>query len=291
MNPLGTHFQVWVGGWTPEELRPAAERAAEVGYDFLEIPVRAPSTVDAGGIAKVLEGAGLFSTASFIHTPETDIASEDPAVVAKGKALMFEALAKARDMGARRMVGGCHSSLKKHDTMRSAEGRKNAAEVLAAVADRAKEMDMVVCLEALNRYESNLVNTAGQALGMISEIGRDNVFVHLDSFHMNIEEPSQAGAIRACGDRLGYLHLAENFRGYLGTGSIDFRGIFDAVGDIGYDGPIALEVFSSAVVDPAHSARLAIWREVWSDSEDMARHAIAYIRAGLETQRRRLSPV
>lgn len=287
MNPLGTHFQVWTGGWTPAEIRPAAERAAAIGYDFLELPVRAPATVDADGIARILADTGLFCTTSFIHTPDTDIASEDPGIVARGEALMYEALAKARDMGSKRLVGGGHSSLKKHDTMRTPAGRRNAVEVLARVAAKAREMGMVVCLEALNRYENNLINTAAQALEMIDEVGADNLYAHLDSFHMNIEEPSPAAAIRSCADRLGYLHVAENFRGYLGTGSIDFQAIFNAVVDIGYEGPIGLEVFSSAVVNPEHSARLAIWREVWSDSEDMARHALAFIRSGLETARRR----
>jgi D-psicose/D-tagatose/L-ribulose 3-epimerase len=287
MNPLGTHFQVWAGGWTPEELRPAAEKAAALGYDFMEIPVRAPETVDADGIAKVLQEAGLFCTTSFIHTPETDIASEDPDVVARGQALMLEALAKARDLGSKRLVGGCHSSLKKHDQARTPAGRRNAVNVLASVAARAQEMGLDICLEALNRYENNLINTAEQSLEMIAEIGMNNVFAHLDTFHMNIEEASPANALRTCGKRLGYLHVAENFRGYLGTGSIDFRSIFDALQDIAYDGPIALEVFSSAVVNPEHSARLAIWREVWSDSEDMARHALSFIRNGIETARRR----
>ncbi|MBT3359310.1 MAG: sugar phosphate isomerase/epimerase [Rhodospirillales bacterium] len=282
MNPLGTHFQVWVGSWDPDEIRPAAEKAAEIGYDFLELPVRAPETVNAEAIARILENNGMFCTASFIHTLETDIASEDSDIVAKGEALMYEALAKARDIGSTRLVGGFHSSLKKHDTARTEGGRRNAVNVLRRVAERAAEMGVVMCLEPLNRYESNLINTGEQALEMIGEIGSDNMFVHLDSFHMNIEEASPANAIRDCGDRLGYLHLAENFRGYLGTGSIDFASIFKACSDIGYDGPIALEVFSSAVVDPAHSARLAIWREVWSDSEDMASHALKFMRSGIE---------
>ncbi|MBL6945645.1 MAG: sugar phosphate isomerase/epimerase [Rhodospirillales bacterium] len=286
MNPLGTHFQVWAGSWDPEEIRPAAEKSAALGYDFMELPVRAPETVDADAIAKILEDTGMFCTTSFIHTLETDIASEDADIVAKGEALMYTALAKARDMGSTRLVGGLHSSLKKHDTARTEAGRRNAISVLRRVAERAREMGIVLCLEALNRYESNLINTGQQALEMIGETGSDNMFVHLDSFHMNIEEVSPAAAVRECGDRLGYLHLAENFRGYLGTGSIDFASLFNALSEIGYDGPIALEVFSSAVVNPEHSARLAIWREVWSDSEDMARHAISFIRKGIEAARR-----
>lgn len=285
-NPLGTHIQVWEGGWDPEAVRRAAAAAAETGYDFLEIPVRAPETVDADAIARILAAAGITCTASFIHTPATDIAGEDVEAAARGEALMGEALATARDLGATRLVGAWHSSLAKHDRPRGETGRQRAVDILARVAARAKDMGLVMCCEALNRYESNFVNTAEQALGLIEAIGADNLFVHLDTFHMNIEEAGPAAAVRRSGPRLGYLHLAENHRGYLGTGSIDFRALFRALAETGYAGPIALEVFSSAVVEPAHSARLAIWRELWSDSADMARHARAFVLNEMETAER-----
>jgi D-psicose/D-tagatose/L-ribulose 3-epimerase len=283
MNALGTHIQVWQGGWSPDEIRAAAEQAAEIGYQFLEIPVRAPETIEAGTIVKILESFGMFCTTSFVHGLDTDIASDDPAIAANGERLMLEALATARDLGSRRLVGGMHSALAKFDTQRTDGGRQNAVDVLRRVAERAQEMDMVLCIEALNRYESNFMNTAAQLLGLIGEIGADNVYAHLDTFHMNIEETDPARAIRACGDRLGYFHVAENYRGYLGTGSIDFQAIFRALSEIGYAHPISLEVFSSAVCNPLHSARLAVWREVWSDSGDIARHSYDFIRNQLDT--------
>jgi D-psicose/D-tagatose/L-ribulose 3-epimerase len=285
-NPLGTHVQVWEGDWTPEAVRRAAAGAAAAGYAFLELPVRAPETVDADAIARILAAAGLTCTASFIHTPATDIAGDDADAAAKGEALMIEALAKARDLGSTRLVGGWHSSLAKHDRPRSAAGRQRAVDILARVAGRARDMGLIMCCEALNRYENNFINTAAQALDLIGAIGADNLAVHLDTFHMNIEEADPAAAIRACGRHLGYLHVAENDRGYLGTGSIDFGAIFRALADVGYGGPIALEVFSSAVVNPEHSARLAIWRETWSDSADMAGHAHAFLASQLETAAR-----
>lgn len=287
MNPLGTHIQVWEGGWSPEAVRRAAAGAAAAGYDFLELPVRAPETVDADAIAKILGAAGLACTASFIHTPATDIAGEDVDAAARGEALMAEALAKARDLGATRLVGGWHSSLAKHDRPRTPAGRQRAIDILARTAAKARAMGLVMCCEALNRYESNFINTAEQALELIGAIGADNLFVHLDTFHMNIEEADPASAVRRAGPRLGYLHLAENNRGYLGTGSIDFRALFRALAETGYGGPIALEVFSSAVVEPDHSARLAIWRDLWSDSADMARHARTFIVNEVETATRR----
>lgn len=287
MNPLGTHIQVWVGSWDPEAMKRAAEGAAAAGYDFLEIPVRVPASVDADAIARILAGTGLGCTASFIHTPPTDIAGDDADAAARGEALMMEALAKARDLGATRLVGGWHSALAKYDRPRSPEGRRRAIDILGRVAARARELGLVMCCEALNRYESNFVNTGAQALELIDAIGADNLYVHLDTFHMNIEEADPPATILKVGPRLGYLHLAENHRGYLGTGSVDFRALFRALAASGYAGPIALEVFSAAVVHPDHSARLAIWRELWSDSADMARHARAFVVNEMETAARR----
>ncbi len=286
MLVLGTHIQVWQSGWSPEEVAFAAEKAAAIGYNFLEIPVRAPQTVDAGAIVKILESNNMFCTTSFVHGLDTDIASEDKAVSLAGEALMLEALAKARDLGSKRLVGGMHSALSKFDTARTTAGRSNAVRVLRRVAERAGEMDMMLCIEALNRYENNFMNTARQLLSLIDDVGADNISAHLDTFHMNIEESDPARAIRECGERLGYFHVAENYRGYLGTGSIDFQKIFRALHEISYKGPIALEVFSSAVSNPLHSGRLAVWREVWSDSADIARHSYEFLQNQAATTER-----
>nr|WP_319387855.1 sugar phosphate isomerase/epimerase [uncultured Cohaesibacter sp.] len=288
-NPLGTHIQVWTASMTPDEIGKAAEKACICGYDFLELPVRDPYSLDIDGIARVLQENGLFCCTPFLHTPETDIGSEDKAVVAKGESLMYDALSAARDMGSHHLTGPCHTVLAKHQTMRTTRGRHNAIEVLQRVAERAKTMGLSVNFECLNRYESNFCNTCSEALSLIEAIGSDNCNIHLDTFHMNIEEPDPVSAITKAGKRLGYFHVADNYRGYLGTGTIDFKALFRALKDINYRGPIALEVFSSAITDPVHSAKLAIWRDTWSDSEDMASHAISYIKDQMETASRRIS--
>lgn len=104
------------------------------------------------------------------------------------------------------------------------------------------------------------------------------MFIHLDSYHMNIEENGFASPVREVGDRLGYVHIGENRRGYLGSGHIDFDAFFDALGEIGYAGPITFESFSSALVMPGLSADLAIWRNLWDDQVDLARHAHTFMR-------------
>ena len=108
-------------------------------------------------------------------------------------------------------------------------------------------------------------------------IGADNATVHLDTYHMNIEEPGMAAPIEACGDLLGYVHVGESNRGPLGTGTVDFREALAARDRIGYNGTITFESFSSAVVSPALRRALCIWRETWDDSMDLATSARRFV--------------
>jgi D-psicose/D-tagatose/L-ribulose 3-epimerase len=99
------------------------------------------------------------------------------------------------------------------------------------------------------------------------------VSAHLDTYHMNIEEPDLFTPVLACGGKLGYVHVGESHRGYLGSGTADLTEFFRALAAIGYTGTITFESFSTAVADPALSATLAIWRDMWDDPADLARHA------------------
>ena len=102
---------------------------------------------------------------------------------------------------------------------------------------------------------------------------------------MNIEENGFRKPFLVCGDRLGYVHIGESNRGYLGTGTIDFEEIFGALADIDYTGPLTFESFSSAVVDPQLSNTLAVWRNLWDDSMDLATHARDFVASGMEQAR------
>ena len=95
---------------------------------------------------------------------------------------------------------------------------------------------------------------------------------------MNIEEPDMFSPVLDVGERLGYVHIGESHRGYLGSGSVDFDSFFRALAHIGYDGPVVFESFSSAVVHEQMSNMLGIWRNLWQDGDDLASHANSFIR-------------
>jgi len=116
-------------------------------------------------------------------------------------------------------------------------------------------------------FTGALYSALGKYGAPLSEAGR----------RMNIEEDEFVRPVLEVGDRLGYVHIGENHRGYLGSGHIDFAGFFHALSDISYTGPITFESFSSAVVSPTLSNDLSIWRNLWNDGPELARHAREYM--------------
>jgi D-psicose/D-tagatose/L-ribulose 3-epimerase len=164
-------------------------------------------------------------------------------------------------------------------------GRDNVVGVLRELAADAAPLGAMVGLETCNRYETNVVNTARDCLRLADDIGADNVVIHLDAYHMNVEEDDLVAPVHEVGDPLGYVHIGENHRGYLGSGHIDFPAFFGALVDIGYRGPLTFESFSSAVVAPGLSNALAIWRNLWDDGADLASHARGFIEDGLSAAR------
>lgn len=289
MNRVGVHALVWVGGWSESECRRAIENSRAAGFDLIEIPVLDPSTIDVAMTRQVLKDTEMSAGCSLGLSLNTDISSADLEVVARGEQLLREALAVARGIGADYLGGVIYSALAKYPQMPSAEGRANCINVLRRLAKEAAADGITLGLETVNRYESNLLNTAAQTLELIAEVDADNVVVHLDTYHMNIEESDFRTPVLACGDRLGYVHVGESHRGYLGTGTIDFPMLFEALAEINYQGTITFESFSSAVVAPNLSNTLAIWRNLWSDSADLGQHARKFIDAGLRAASKTLA--
>jgi D-psicose/D-tagatose/L-ribulose 3-epimerase len=285
MNPLGVHALVWVGDTSRASLRHAIDKTKATGFDLLEISLHDAANLDVGSAREGLQGAGLGVACSRGLAFDADISSDDGAVVERGEKMLVESLHLTNQLGGGIFTGALYSALGKYSRPLSAAGRSNVVSVLRGLAREARHLNMRLGLEICNRYETNVVNTARQALTLADDIGEDNVLIHLDTYHMNIEEDDFVQPVQEVGERLGYVHIGENHRGYLGSGHLDFTSFFHALAGIGYTGPITFESFSSAVVAPGLSNNLAIWRNLWSDGEDLARHARTYIASQLDASR------
>ena len=282
MNKLGVHALVWEKGWSRDECARAIASTAEVGYDLIEIPALDPSAIDVDFTRRQLERAGIGATSSLGLDAETDISSDNRDKERRGQARLEQAVAMARDVGATHVCGILHSAFQKYATPTTSEGVKRSVEVLQRVAAIAARSGITLGLEVVNRYESNVLNTASQGVEMCRRIGAPNVKVHLDVYHMNIEESDIRQAIIETGDLLGYFHTGDSHRGYMGSGSVDLAGVFRALAKAGYQGPITFESFSSRVVGQPLEGILGIWRNLWDDGRDLAEHALMYTRAQLK---------
>lgn len=282
-NLLGVHALVWTGSWDEPGARRAISSAAAAGFDLIEVPILDPYEVDTTMTRRLLDEYGMQAACSMGLPGDADVSSEDPAVHAAGKKLLAQAVRVTRDIGAGHLCGVLYSQLRKYPSPSTPRSRAHVVDAMKFLADQASQAQVTVNLEVVNRYETNVINTAGQMLGLLEETGTD-IGVHLDSYHMNIEEDGFAEPVRLSGDRLGYVHVGESHRGYLGSGTVDFDSFFDALGATGYSGPITFESFSSAVVHPDLSNDLAVWRNLWNDGDDLARHAHTFMATRLQRQ-------
>ncbi|MET4640087.1 sugar phosphate isomerase/epimerase family protein [Mycetocola sp. 2940] len=285
INKLGVHALVFSGGTTPDEVEYTVGEAKKAGYDILEMSLHDAVNLDVASAKAALDAAGLDIVCSRGLAFDADVSSSDPATVARGAKLLQDSLQITADLGGTHFTGALYSALGKYGQPLSSAGRANVVSVLQDLAQEAQTKGMTLGLEVCNRYETNVINTASQALTLADDIGEDNVLIHLDSYHMNIEEDDFVRPILLAGDRLGYIHVGENHRGYLGSGHLDFTSFFHALAQIGYAGAITFESFSSAVVSPTLSNDLAIWRNLWNDGPALARHAHAYMSNMLEANR------
>ncbi|UQU68273.1 sugar phosphate isomerase/epimerase [Couchioplanes caeruleus] len=276
-NPLGVHALVWAGDTSPDSVAYAIGQTAKTGFDLLEFSLHDSLSMDVAGTRALLQENGLAVACSRGLAFDADVSSTDSAVVERGEKLLHDSLTITHELGGTHFTGALYSALGKYGAPLSAQGRANVVRVLQGLAAEAGTRGMTLGLEVCNRYETNVINTARDALRLADDIGADNVLVHLDTYHMNIEEDDLVRPVLEVGDRLGYVHIGENHRGYLGSGHLDFTSFFHALADIGYTGPVTFESFSSAVVAAGLSNDLAIWRNLWTDGEDLARHARAFL--------------
>ena len=282
MNKLGVHAFVWERGWSRDEAARAIARTAQVGFDLIEVSTLEPRSVDVDFTRRELEKAGLGATYSLGLDAESDISADEREKERRGQAKLEDAIAMARDIGATHIAGILYSAFQKYAVPTTAEGVKRSVEVLQRVAATASKSGIVLGLEVVNRYETNVLNTASQGVEMCRRVGAPNVKVHLDVYHMNIEESDIAQAILATGDHLGYFHTGDSHRGYMGSGSIDLAGVFRALVKADYRGPITFESFSSRVVGQPLEGILGIWRNLWEDGHDLAAHALMYTKAQIK---------
>jgi D-psicose/D-tagatose/L-ribulose 3-epimerase len=281
MNQLGASTWIWTSPFADSELD-LVVRAKEFGFDVLELAVEDPALITGERVREAGERAGMGFTVCGAFGPDRDLSHDDPAVRRNGIEYVKRCVELAAEIGAPHFAGPMYSAVGRTQMLEPAERERQralAVESLKEVADHAGERGVALGVEPLNRFETDLVNTAEQALELCDRVAAENVGVLLDTFHMNIDEKSLGDAIRLTGDRLIQLHACENDRGTPGTGHLPWPDVFDAIADIGFEGPLVIESFTPAVREIAKA--VSLWRPLDAPPDELARNGARFLRESL----------
>ncbi|MGZ4386166.1 MAG: TIM barrel protein [Gaiellaceae bacterium] len=283
MSQLGANTWIWVSPFGDKDVG-LARHAKELGFDVLEFAIEATAGLTAEVVRDACATVGIGASVCGAFGPDRDLSHEEESVRRHGIDYLKYCVDFAGAVGAPQVAGPMYSAVGKARMLPDEEReqqRRWAVESLREAAEYAEARGVRLAIEPLNRFETDLVNTAGQALELCERIGKDNVGVHLDTFHMNIEEKSLPDAIRTAGERLFHFHACENDRSAAGTGHVDWPGVFGALRDIGYEGQVVIESFTPAAKEIAKA--VSMWRPLDLSGDELARKGLAFLREGLRS--------
>ena len=271
---LGINLMAWAGSVGPAELALLPGIAA-LGYHGVELPLFAPEQVDATAVRRALVDAGLACTVSTALPRGTSLL--DPLERDRGVTFLAQCAEVAADSGARVVCGPLYAPVGQMPGRPRTEAEwDSAVDGLRQAGERAAACGVTLAVEVLNRFETHFLNTTDDALALLDAVGHPNVRLHLDTFHMNVEEKRLPDAFTRGARLLAHVHAAENDRGSVGSGHVDWPGVRDALNRAGYDGWVVAETFTGAI--PEIAAATAIWRPIVADGWTYARESAAFMK-------------
>lgn len=276
---FGVNTWVWVSPLTDSELAKLAPKVAGLGFEWIELPIETPGDFDYARAAEIVRDHGLGVSVGAAMAPDRDLIHPDEAIRANGMAYVRHCIDAAHTIGATNLIGPIYSAVGRTWQATPEERERDVAllvQQLRALAEYAASRDVVLCLEPLNRFETSMVNLAAQAVEILDRVDHPSCALMLDTFHMNIEERSLGDAIRLAGRHLRHVHACENDRGAAGTGHVPWDDVATGLRDIGYNGPVVIESFTSTVKSIARAA--AVWRPVADTQDALARDGLAFLR-------------
>ena len=277
MNKIGFNLLVWSGG-LPESFQPITEKLKVLGYDGIECFMEERDKASYKRFGDHLQSIGLEATCVLGVGPDDNPAGETKAIRAKALARLKEAIDCAHALGSRIICGPFHSAFATFTNRLPPTQQEYAwsAEVLHAAGEYAAQADIVLTLEALNRFECYLCNTMDQLLTLIEKAAHPNVKAMFDTHHANIEEKKIGAAIKKIAPVLRHVHISENDRGTPGDGHIPWDDTFSALASVKYNGWLTIEAFTRN--DPNFANAINVWRE-YSQPWDMAESGLKFIRS------------
>lgn len=250
----------------------------EMGFDIIEVPVENKDIIDWPKLKAITKDIGLEVTISGAFGSNRDISSDDPNIREQGVQYITDCIKIAKDMGSPIFGGPVYSAVGKTRFISEDQKKRERAwcvENLLKVGKVAEDYGIVIGVEPLNRFETDMINTVDQAISLVKEVGNPNIKIQLDTFHNNIEEKDIPETIRKIGKgMLCHVQGNESDRGTPGTGNVDWPGIKTALAEIEYDGPMVIETFGTVSEEIAKAT--CIWRPLANSSDELAEEGLKF---------------
>lgn len=269
---IGVYFAYWTQEWDVNYL-PYIDRAATLGFDVLEIGALGLVNLSDEQLLQLKEAATkakITITAGIGLPPQYDVSSSDKKTRQDGIAFMKRIL-DAMHTANIKIIGGTIYSYWPVDytlEINKEQALNNSINSIQEIADYASQYDILLGIEVLNRFEQFLINTVLEAKNYIQAVGRTNVKIMLDTFHMNIEEDDMIQAIHLAGKDLGHFHIGESNRKVpeLKEGNFQWISILNALKDIQYNGHIVMEPFLKKGGTVGRDIK--VWRDLSNDASE-----------------------
>ena len=271
---FGASLLSWITPlWTAEAGHYAIKKTAQSGFDLIEILLPNSMEMDAATVKKQLKENNLGVVCSLNLPKEAHI----PFYPREALSLMRKALDKTAALDTDFMGGVLHSGIGVFTGNPLNDAEKNIiVDVWGVAAAHAAKLGITIGIEPINRYESYVCNTAANVIELIQKTNAPNLAVHLDTFHMNIEENNFYDPIIQSGQLLKHVHITESHRGMPGEGTVDWDTFFSALHAIDFKGNLVLENFSSSV--PGMQQAVSLWQTSPHEAEELALGSLEFIK-------------
>ena len=251
----------------------------KTGYDGIELYMGDGDVSHYTKLGNHFADLGLGVTTVTGLAPEENISSEDPNIQQAGLDRLKWAIDNAEALKAENICGPIHSSFAYFTRQPPTQDeRKRSAEMLRKAAEYAANANIMLCPEALNRFECYLYNTMADLNTLVEAVDHPNLGAMYDTHHSNIEEKSQSEALKTIAPVLKHIHISENDRGTPGSGQVQWNDVFPTIKEIGYDGWLTIEAFSTII--PEFANAINVWRD-YSPSQEIYTEGLRFIKEGM----------
>lgn len=273
---IGLNLLLWDATITDKHVD-VIEKLAALGYDGIEFPVFSFDNKQFKRLRAVLDRLKLKCTITSCVPEDANPTSADAAIRRKALTHMKKTVETAAILGAEAIAGPFTAPVGYFTGKRRTEDEwKWGVELMKKVAVEAEKANVILALEAINRFETYFINTLEDLCLFAKAVDHPNFKIMFDTFHANIEEENITKAMKAAAGYIAHVHISENHRGIPGSGHIRFAEIFKTLKEIKYENWCTVEAFSGSLPELAGATK--IWRDMFDTNDNLAQKSLEFIR-------------